>query len=134
MDVSRGVIWGEAMSKIEITYEMAERSLVARNVCFRAGDFKTIERERAYLEAALNPPQKPEIVVTNEMLTAGARAFMTNQGARHPDHWLTEAYRAMRNLEPKLERRSGENRRHGQLPGTPFRRQCIDRRQNAPAR
>lgn len=45
------------------------------------------------------PPAEPEIVVTDEMLNAGACAFPTKVGPRHPDLWLADAYTAMRRLE-----------------------------------
>ena len=91
----------DEMTKIEVTDEMVER------FC----DYVNTHEGYAYrdaLEAALNPPPEPEIVVTEEMVNAGRSTYpgtlpkdlatvaMINEACRR-------IYRAMRKLEPKAE-------------------------------
>lgn len=95
------------MPKIEVTDEMVERARVAyRGVVSRS-------EMRAALEAALNPPTEPEIVVTEEMENAGLREFPCDlwddclgrnklyRTVLPLTHYITLIYRAMRALEPK---------------------------------
>ena len=79
------------MNKIEVTDEMEQRFCDYVNT----HDGCTY---RAALEAALNPPPEPEIYITEQMIRAGqaARDFSYGWG-------VTDIYRAMRRLEPKVE-------------------------------
>ena len=56
---------------------------------------------RMILTAALNPPAKPEIVVTDEMLRAGLMIWCGYNSYADTGDNLRRAYRAMRALEPK---------------------------------
>jgi len=65
---------------------------------------------RKILDAVLNPPEEPEIVVTEEMAQKGLCAFFfevdsTKYNWTNPQRIaaIERAYRAMRRLEPKGE-------------------------------
>ncbi len=83
--------------KFEITPDMVQRAYdaVPDKMLFKS----TVE---AMLDAALNPPSEPEIVVTDEMEQAGSLVverrfhFSTANG-----DVACDIYRAMRKLEPK---------------------------------
>jgi hypothetical protein len=82
------------MTKIEVTDEMEQRFcdyVYTHEGC----------TYRAALEAALNPPPEPEIVVTEEMVEAAECLDYK----RIPDKksYYTAIYRAMRKLEPKAD-------------------------------
>lgn len=91
---------------IEITDEMVDR---AGRAWFPADQYEPeFHRSsmRRVLQAALNPPPEPEIVITQEMGSAGkAVALMWQEkgGAGTSDLWVMarDMYRAMRRLEPK---------------------------------
>jgi len=91
---------------IEITDEMVDRAV---NAWFdQGGDERwrdsVRQQIRASLQAALNPPPAPEIVVTEAMAEAGAGVLtrMVCEGCPH-DTLVVLVYRAMRRLEPKPE-------------------------------
>lgn len=94
--------------KIEITDEMVERATRAAmwNNQLDEALLQTTTpqiRMRRALEAALNPPQEPEIVVTEEMLRAGLECngrFATSHFKSWCSTQLGNIYRAMRKLEP----------------------------------
>ena len=94
------------MNNIEITDEMVKRGCDWYYGTDSQALFHNRETMRKILEAALNPPPEPEIVVTHEMAIAGQALALKarNQGAcGDADLWvLVKAiYRAMRKLEPK---------------------------------
>ena len=88
------------MSRVEITEDMVERAIAA--TCFTgpiiAGQI------RAALEAALNPPAKPEIEVTDEMCKAGSRTAVGSDLIRFqsnsPNAAFAAIYRAMYAARP----------------------------------
>jgi hypothetical protein len=81
------------VTKIEITADMVIR---AREYMKRVGMCAVgpggLDK---LLDAALNPPPEPEIVVTNEMFESGMRASFDST------NWIVAIYRAMRVLEPQ---------------------------------
>lgn len=97
----------------EVTDEMVERYIAAASAAYERvfkvtckalnGNFDVA---RAGLEAALNPPQEPEIVVTGEQATAGyevANMWVRQKGCIGTSELYCMAkdiYRAMRRLEP----------------------------------
>lgn len=101
--------------KIEVTDEMVERYIAAASAAYERvfkvtckalnGNFDVA---RAGLEAALNPRQDSEIVVTREQTQAGLWAFYGEDDLPNPEPWrsnlrhkeMAKAYRAMRKLEP----------------------------------
>ena len=72
----------------------------------RFGTNHSIDTTREMLDAALNPPQGPEIIITDEMTLAGVAALKTSNTACAASDWYSEkakeVYRAMKRLEPKL--------------------------------
>ena len=82
------------MSKIEVT----ETQVDLAAALLGHGSPHNREDVRRALEAALNPPPDPEIVVTEEMKRAGAETIR-NQYGYTPD-FAEKIYRAMRKLEP----------------------------------
>ena len=100
---------------IEITDEMVERAFTYLNhhAFFGGSPFEEYHAHvRKALDAALNPPAEPEIVVTAEQRRVGAS--LLSQAPAIPKNtsqanweWLLDytavIYRAMRRLEPKAE-------------------------------
>ena len=100
------------MAKVEITDAMVERFYAA----YERNDWPVFSsvapRIKAGLDAALNPPAEPEIVVTEEQKQAGKDAalqWLTERGfitrtVNHPQtpELLAAIYRAMRALEPEM--------------------------------
>jgi hypothetical protein len=62
------------------------------------------EAMRAALEAAINPPPEPEIVVTDEMENVGGVMIGRWSGMVSNREVAQLAYRAMRKLEPKPDK------------------------------
>ncbi len=87
----------------EISDEMVRRALAA----YRDSSAPSQEGDiRAALNAALNPPAEPEVVITNEMKSAGCVAY--NDEAQRQGYragilrdQMAAAYHAMRRLEMK---------------------------------
>lgn len=88
------------MSKIEITDDMVERYWSKARQPMPDG---TSPREHAIglLEAALNPPVEPEVVVTEEMRSAAVNIYL-DDFQPHVDYF-TRIYRAMHAVRPKAE-------------------------------
>ncbi len=96
---------------MQITDEMVERYIKVALSAARKATGVTAwcvhSAVRAGLEAALNPPAEPEIVVTEEMADAGAKQWRNASG----DYaGAVAVYRAMRRLEPPAP---GKTRRSG---------------------
>lgn len=113
-DVSRLFHDAARRQKTIITDDMVERACAA-------GSYGTgHEIMRMMLEAALNPPLKPEITVTPEMLKAGEDEFQKYRLTRdhNQDRWWTILYRVIRALEPEVaptnrsQHYSGKNWHH----------------------
>lgn len=84
------------MTKIEVTDEMEQR------FCDYVNTHEGCSY-RAALEAAINPP---DVVVTDEMVSAGNSAYHKWFGNGRPClEVYGHVYRAMRRLEPKIEMR-----------------------------
>lgn len=83
------------MKKREVTDAMVERAqkacpaLIHRDVA------------RHMLDAALNPPQEPEVVVTEEMEQVGRQTALNCRMSVTGPGSIRAIYRAMRRLEPK---------------------------------
>lgn len=89
------------MTKTDITDEMVERACAAG----RYGTGRVMMR--IMLDAALNPPAEPEIVVTEAMKAAGRQVFMQPSADPFGEEWVT-IYRAMERV-----------RRAGMMVGNP---------------
>ncbi len=85
------------MNKIEVTDEMVARANRATNDFLEHG----VNRMRHVLEAALNPPQEPEIVVTKEMQNAANDASQVDYGVGDSKLYFAAIYRAMHAARPK---------------------------------
>jgi len=91
------------MKPRKVTQEMTERA-VEKYHGTRPGEIYSnvvMETMRGALDAALNPPPEPEIVVTPEMAGAGVAVIAPYESLKAPVSSLVLAYRAMRALEPK---------------------------------
>lgn len=96
------------MTKIPITAEMVKTVLAEYGPTAHYVDPRlppthpdSMEgRLRRALDAALNPPAPPEIVVTKEMVRAGLDKLPCPWPTRMADE-MPNIYRAMRKLEPK---------------------------------
>lgn len=86
--------------RVEITDEMVERAAEAYRHASSAST--TMNVARKMLDAALNSPPEPEILVTEEMHSAGVQAYwQAIQMGNQPKDAVANQYRAMRALEPK---------------------------------
>lgn len=92
------------MAKIEITDEAVERALNCSWAKHRNLSFTMMKQ---FIDAALNPPPEPEIVVTEEQIEAGNKEWCSVLGINEDEashsarKILVNAYRAMRKLELK---------------------------------
>lgn len=115
---------------VEITDEMAKRLIKAAgpHLGLPGGHLDPDEAKKSriaqakrILDAALNPPPEPEIVVTEEQRKVGLDllygmldSLRANANVETCRQLVRNIYREMRRLEPKQpERRSGKDRRTG---------------------
>ncbi len=117
------------MSKIEITDEMVERAWATMPDAPQG--FLKADLERA-LNAALNPPPEPEIVVTEEMQEAGAAWLASYRGNLAWAASFAGIYRAMYAARPKDDPVPGKHNHYHYRANDNACRPIFHRRQDDP--